>query len=158
MFPPFIPHPLVRGGHAQTVLGCYLPGLTWTASGKRHLVSLPDGDQLVLHDDEPEGDGRWQAGDRVALLVHGLGGSHQSTYMLRTAAKLVAKGVLGKHFRRSYRLWEEGVIPCTLFEIASEETWRVDLITSWVRPGTRNFVCRDRGLSGRVYHRCRLTS
>jgi Uma2 family endonuclease len=40
---------------------------------------------------------------------------------------LVAKGVLGKHFRRSYRLWEEGVIPCTLFEIASEETWRVDL-------------------------------
>jgi predicted alpha/beta-fold hydrolase len=93
MFPPFIPHPLVRGGHAQTVLGCYLPGLTWTAGGKRHLVSLPDGDQLVLHDDEPNDEAEWHAADRVALLVHGLGGSHQSTYMLRTAAKLVAKGV-----------------------------------------------------------------
>jgi uncharacterized protein len=93
MFPPFIPHPFVRGGHAQTVFGCYLPGLKWTASGKRHLVSMPDGDQLVLHDDEPGGEGKWHAGNRVALLVHGLGGSHQSTYMLRTAAKLVAKGV-----------------------------------------------------------------
>jgi hypothetical protein len=40
----------------------------------------------------------------------------------------------------------------------SPQVWRVDLITSWVRPGTRNFVCRDRGLSGRVYHRCRLIS
>jgi Putative restriction endonuclease len=40
---------------------------------------------------------------------------------------LVARGVRGKHFRKSYRLWEEGVLPCTLFEIASEETWRTDL-------------------------------
>lgn len=39
---------------------------------------------------------------------------------------LVAKGV-GKHWRRSYRLWEEGVVPCTLFEIASENTWEIDL-------------------------------
>ncbi len=129
MFPPFIPHPLVRGGHAQTILGCYLPGLKWAANGKQHLVPLPDGDRLVLHDDVPGGGSRgqgtgngeqetghkrqetanwqrltvpcplspvpsaWQAGDRVALLVHGLGGCHQSTYMQRTAAKLVAKGV-----------------------------------------------------------------
>jgi Uma2 family endonuclease len=39
---------------------------------------------------------------------------------------LVAKRV-GKHRRRSYRLWEEGVVPCTLFEIASENTWEMDL-------------------------------
>jgi hypothetical protein len=32
---------------------------------------------------------------------------------------LVAKGVAGKHKRRSYRLWEEKKLPCTLFEIAS---------------------------------------
>ena len=38
---------------------------------------------------------------------------------------LVAKGV-GKHYRRSYRIWEEKVVPCTLFEIASKRTWRVD--------------------------------
>ncbi len=39
---------------------------------------------------------------------------------------LVAKGV-GTHWRRSYRIWEEQVIPCTLFEIASKRTWRVDV-------------------------------
>ncbi len=38
---------------------------------------------------------------------------------------LVAKGV-GKHERRSYRLWEEKQVPCTLFEIASKNTWRID--------------------------------
>ncbi|MGI8979235.1 MAG: YheT family hydrolase [Pirellulaceae bacterium] len=92
MFSTFIPHPLVRGGHAQTVLGCYLPGLKWSASAQQHKVSLPDSDQLVLHDDLP-GNQQWRDGDRVALLVHGLGGCHQSTYMQRTAAKLVGKGV-----------------------------------------------------------------
>jgi Uma2 family endonuclease len=40
---------------------------------------------------------------------------------------LVAKGVVGKHSRRSFRVWEEGVVPCALFEIASKDTWRVDL-------------------------------
>src|SRR5262245_5104224 len=40
---------------------------------------------------------------------------------------LVAKGVVGKHDRRSFRLWEEKVVPCVLFEIASKDTWRVDL-------------------------------
>jgi Uma2 family endonuclease len=39
---------------------------------------------------------------------------------------LVAKGV-GKHKRRSFRVWEEKTLPCTLFEIASRKTWRVDL-------------------------------
>jgi Uma2 family endonuclease len=40
---------------------------------------------------------------------------------------LVARGVAGKHKRRSYRLWEEKKVPCTLFEIASRRTWRIDL-------------------------------
>jgi Uma2 family endonuclease len=39
---------------------------------------------------------------------------------------LVARGV-GNHVRRSYRLWEEGTLPCTLFEIASLHTWREDV-------------------------------
>jgi Uma2 family endonuclease len=40
---------------------------------------------------------------------------------------LVARGVVGKHLRRSFRVWEEGVVPCVLFEVASKNTWRVDL-------------------------------
>jgi Uma2 family endonuclease len=39
---------------------------------------------------------------------------------------LVAKNV-GKHRRRSYRIWEEKVVPSPLFEIASKRTWRIDL-------------------------------
>jgi Uma2 family endonuclease len=39
---------------------------------------------------------------------------------------LVARGV-GKHPRRSYRLWEEKVVPCTFFEISSKKTYREDL-------------------------------
>src|SRR5579863_5052275 len=40
---------------------------------------------------------------------------------------LVAKGVIGNHLWLSYRLWEEGVLPCTLFEIASQYTYREDV-------------------------------
>src|SRR6185437_3751039 len=39
---------------------------------------------------------------------------------------LVARGV-GNHSRRAFRIWEEKVVPCVLFEIASKNTWRVDL-------------------------------
>jgi Uma2 family endonuclease len=39
---------------------------------------------------------------------------------------LVARGV-AKHPRHSYRLLEEKVVLCVLFEIASRGTWRVDL-------------------------------
>ena len=40
---------------------------------------------------------------------------------------LVAMGVAGKHKRRSFRVWEEGVLPRVLFEIASRRTWRNDI-------------------------------
>jgi Uma2 family endonuclease len=39
---------------------------------------------------------------------------------------LVARGV-GNHFRRSFRVWEERTLPCTLFEVASKNTWRQDV-------------------------------
>jgi Uma2 family endonuclease len=39
---------------------------------------------------------------------------------------LVAKNV-GKHKRRSFRVWEEKTFPCVLFEIASRKTWRNDV-------------------------------
>ena len=38
---------------------------------------------------------------------------------------LVARGV-GNHDRRSFRIWEEGTVPCALFEIASRQSWRQD--------------------------------
>jgi Uma2 family endonuclease len=39
---------------------------------------------------------------------------------------LVAKGVVGKHSRRSFREWEEKVRPRVVFEIVSDRTWRED--------------------------------
>jgi Uma2 family endonuclease len=40
---------------------------------------------------------------------------------------LVARRTAGKYKRRSFRVWEEKTIPCTLFEISSRRTWRIDL-------------------------------
>jgi uncharacterized protein len=85
-FPPFRPHPLVRGGHLQTVAGAYWPGRFDLTRTRQHQVALPDGDTIVLHDDGPA------EGRTVALLVHGLGGCGQSSYMLRSSAKLRARG------------------------------------------------------------------
>jgi Uma2 family endonuclease len=59
---------------------------------------------------------------------------------------LVAKGVAGKHKRRSYRLWEEKKVPCTLFEIASRRTWRKDLYEKpalYARVGVKEYFLFD---------------
>ncbi len=94
-FPPFRPHPLLRGGHAQTLAGVYLPGLPTPYTARQHVVELADGDQLVLHDDLPH---RWRDTAGSCLLIHGLGGSYESGYMRRIAAKLTARGL------RTFRL------------------------------------------------------
>jgi Uma2 family endonuclease len=40
---------------------------------------------------------------------------------------LVAKGVVGKHHRKSFREWEEGTRPCVIIEVVSERTWKEDV-------------------------------
>lgn len=39
---------------------------------------------------------------------------------------MVSKGVRGKHPRRSFRTWEEGVVPAVIFEVTSISTQRED--------------------------------
>lgn len=39
---------------------------------------------------------------------------------------MVAKGVRGKHARRSFRTWEEGVVPAVIIEVTSMSTQRED--------------------------------
>ncbi|HEV3137857.1 MAG TPA: alpha/beta fold hydrolase [Pirellulales bacterium] len=97
-FPPFEPHPLLRGPHAQTLAGVYLPGHRFPYRATQHRVRLDDGDQIVLHDDCPAD---WQAPDRSAVLIHGLAGCHESGYMQRIAYKLNARGV--RTFRMDLR-------------------------------------------------------
>jgi uncharacterized protein len=87
---PFVPHPLLRGGHAQTVAGVYLPGVAFSYRAQQHRVPLADGDQLVLHDDRPP---NWCDGDFTVMMIHGLGGTHLSGYMRRIAGRLYDLGV-----------------------------------------------------------------
>jgi predicted alpha/beta-fold hydrolase len=96
--PDFRPHPLLRNGHAQTLAGAYLPSGRFVERAVKRQVTLPDGDSVVLHDDLPS---EWRPGGRVTLLLHGLAGCHQSSYMLRIARKLVDCGV--RAFRMDLR-------------------------------------------------------
>ena len=41
---------------------------------------------------------------------------------------MVATGVAGKHTRRSFRIWEEGVAPTVIFEITSQKTRQEDRV------------------------------
>jgi predicted alpha/beta-fold hydrolase len=99
-FPSFRPHRLLRSPHAQTLAGAYLPGSRQAYSAQQRRVQVSDGDQLVLHDDRPPD---WQRGNRVAILVPGLGGCYRSGYMQRIAGKLNARGI--RTFRLDQRGW-----------------------------------------------------
>lgn len=103
-FPAFKPHPLLRSGHAQTIVGSVVGGRVLQYGAQQHVVPLPDGDAIVLHDDRPA---NWQPTDRAALFVHGLCGSHRSPYVARTASKLNARGV--RTFRMDLRSHGAGI-------------------------------------------------
>ncbi len=102
--PPFRPHVLFRGGHAQTFAGAYWPYRRPVYRARKHHVRLADGDQIVLHDDCPAS---WRPKDRSALLIHGLAGCHESGYMVRLAHKLSERGI--RAFRMDLRGCGAGV-------------------------------------------------
>jgi predicted alpha/beta-fold hydrolase len=86
----FRPLPFLRNPHIQTVLGALMPGPNCPFPDRRSLVRLSDGDCLVLHNNTPPG---WKLGDPLALLVHGLSGSHASPHICRLAALLLMRRV-----------------------------------------------------------------
>ena len=89
--PPFNPHRLVRGGHAQTLVAPRIgEGALPAASRQTHLIDLPDGDAIVAHDDFGDD---WRPGDRVVVLLHGITGCHAAGYQRRFAGRLVAAGI-----------------------------------------------------------------
>lgn len=98
LLPRFVPHPWLRTGHLQTIVGSYWPMARTVYQARQHVISLVDGDRLVVHDDVPAG---WTSGGWIALLVHGLGGSHLSSYVVRAATKLNAIGI--RTFRMDLR-------------------------------------------------------
>ena len=88
-FLDFTPLPWLRNPHLQTVLGNLL-GAGPAVRSMPHVVALPDGDRVVLHETMPAA---WQPGRPMVLLVHGLGGCHRSGYMQRLAGRFARHGV-----------------------------------------------------------------
>jgi predicted alpha/beta-fold hydrolase len=80
----------LRNPHVQTVLGVYWKGTAFPYVSVRRRVRLGDGDELVLHDTTPTG---WRPGEPIAIVVHGLSGSHRSGAVVLTAKLLLARGV-----------------------------------------------------------------
>jgi predicted alpha/beta-fold hydrolase len=89
--PAFVPHPLLRGGHAQTIAGRYLDAGKPDLASTIRDVDLADGDRLRLLVSVPD---EWSRGDPAALLVHGLAGCSNSPYVVRLARRLLRLGVL----------------------------------------------------------------
>jgi predicted alpha/beta-fold hydrolase len=89
-YPPFRPAPWLSNPHAQTVAAYFSRHRAPNPRSEPLLVSLPDGDRIVIHDSQPK---NWITGDRIAILVHGLCGSSESPYMRRITAKLIRAGV-----------------------------------------------------------------
>ncbi len=88
--PPFRPFRLGRHAHLQTIAAVFLRGKPDQELATRQMVRLSDGDRLVIHDNRPM---TWHPGDRIAIFLHGLCGSHASPYVARAARKLRATGV-----------------------------------------------------------------
>lgn len=93
---PFRPSWIFRNGHVQTLAGIYVFG-PWAGRNDSNSctstvseILLSDGDRLIYHDDCPAD---WKPGNRAALLLHGLSGSHASPYVSRIARLLNQKNV-----------------------------------------------------------------
>jgi len=86
----FLPHPWLRGGHRQTLLGYWMRRpLRWPLPTEDIVVDAGDDVRLLLR-------ASWQPGplekQAALLLVHGLGGSDGSAYVLATGRHAYARG------------------------------------------------------------------
>jgi predicted alpha/beta-fold hydrolase len=87
--PPFEPHPWLRGGHSQTIVSRYLGGAESRLDATRHEVKLPDGDRLVVLESVPPD---WKTHQPTVVLVHGLAGSADATYVVRVSRRILRLG------------------------------------------------------------------
>lgn len=99
----FKAHPLLPGGHLQTITGYYLPNHIDLGNTKLHQVQTVDGDHLVICENKAKGHPSFK---RVVLLMHGLGGEASSPYMLRLATLFRFRGWIP--FRMNLRGCGEG--------------------------------------------------
>ncbi len=78
--PPFYSLPGLNKGIRQTIASYYFPYNPFINNSKQHVITLDDGDKIVLVENTPK---QLSVSQRSILLVHGLTGSHQSRYLIR---------------------------------------------------------------------------
>lgn len=85
---PFKPIPIFSSGHFQTIMASFSskPNPLETDYA---IVELADGDKLRCEISAPP---QWKPTDPTVVFVHGLGGSHRSSYLLRLTTKLLPMG------------------------------------------------------------------
>ncbi len=81
----FRPHPLLSGGHLQTIASLLRPAPKLPL--RRERLELADGDFVDLG-----WSGDHNSSGPIAVLVHGLAGGFDSKYLLGTACQLIALG------------------------------------------------------------------
>jgi uncharacterized protein len=86
----FRPLPFLGNAHVQTLLGNLWTGAIGYLPCLERQVVLPDGDRLVIHESQPRKERRPSC---TAVLIHGLGGSHESGPVQRLARVLVNSGL-----------------------------------------------------------------
>ncbi len=86
---PFEPFPLFSGSHPQTILGIFFNWNDEPPSQKRY-VTLSDGDKIVIEITTPQ---HWTPESLTVVMVHGLCGSHRSSYLVRMTKRLMVKGI-----------------------------------------------------------------
>lgn len=96
--PQFVPALGLGCAHRQTLWATLFPGRVKIADTTERRLRLDDGDLVVMHDNRPA---TWQRGDHCVLMLHGLGGSYQSGYMVRLANRLTSQGI--RTFRMDHR-------------------------------------------------------
>ncbi len=88
--PSFEPFPFFKSGHAQTVLSQIFPYIPIVKNTIRHQVTLSDNDIIILVENAPQT--FKHVSNKIVLLVHGLTGSQDSSYMQRGAHYLSQAG------------------------------------------------------------------
>jgi predicted alpha/beta-fold hydrolase len=84
-------HPFfgLRSPHLQMILSAFVPAGKSPPSAQ-WLVDVSNGDKLSCEVSTPP---EWSYNDKTVVLIHGLGGSHLSRYMIRVARKFYHHGI-----------------------------------------------------------------